>query len=188
MAQAKTLTDKEIKRVLAIIQMGSYPERNKVAFLLSLYGALRVNEIAKLTVGDIYTHDGVVKGHVDFDASKMKQKRPHTIFLNQKMVKELERYRAHVSVDTSAAPLICSQKGGAFSPNTLCQLFTRIYRDAGLDYCTSHSGRRTAITKLANSGVSVRVIQSIAGHANLSTTQRYIDVNDELIKSAVELL
>ena len=44
---------------------------------------------------------------------------------------------------------------------------------------TSHSGRRTFITKLATSGVSVRVIAEAVGHSSIATTQRYIDVNDE---------
>jgi len=44
------------------------------------------------------------------------------------------------------------------------------------------------ITKLAASGVSVRVIAEIVGHANIDTTQRYIDVNDEMMSNAVELV
>jgi integrase/recombinase XerD len=50
-----------------------------------------------------------------------------------------------------------------------------------------HSGRRTFITKLAGNGVSVRVLAELAGHASISTTQRYIDVNYEQMRSAVEL-
>ena len=51
-----------------------------------------------------------------------------------------------------------------------------------------YSGRRGMITKLAASGVSVRVIAEIVGHANIDTTQRYIDVNDEMMSNAVELV
>ncbi|MEF2554457.1 tyrosine-type recombinase/integrase [Aurantimonas sp. A2-1-M11] len=53
---------------------------------------------------------------------------------------------------------------------------------------TSHSGRRWFITRLAHSGVSAKVIMTLAGHKNLGTTQRYIDVNDEMMRAAVELL
>ena len=44
------------------------------------------------------------------------------------------------------------------------------------------------ITKLAAIGVSVCVIAEIVGHANIGTTQRYIDVNDEMMSNAVELV
>jgi len=40
---------------------------------------------------------------------------------------------------------------------------------------------------LANQGVSVRVIQTLAGHQSMQTTQRYIDVNDEMLTKAVEI-
>ena len=83
--------------------------------------------------------------------------------------------------------LFQSQKGAAFSANTLCQLLLRIYDAAGFGDATSHSGRRTLITSLAAKGVSVRVLQEIAGHSSLTVTQRYIDVNDEQMRRAVEL-
>jgi len=53
---------------------------------------------------------------------------------------------------------------------------------------TSHSGRRTFITRLANKGVGVRLLASLAGHRSITTTQRYIDVNDDMARAAVELI
>jgi integrase/recombinase XerD len=73
----------------------------------------------------------------------------------------------------AADSLLVTQKRTAFSPNTLCQLMNRLYRVAGLDGATSHSGRRWFITKLANSGVGTKVIMTLAGHKHMTTTQRY---------------
>jgi site-specific recombinase XerD len=75
-----------------------------------------------------------------------------------------------------------------FTSNSLGQEFISIYKRSGIDAATSHSGRRTFITNLANKGVSARVLMALAGHRNLSTTQRYIDVNDDLKRVAVNLL
>ena len=72
----------------------------------------------------------------------------------------------------SSAPLFRTQKNGAFSANTLCQLFGELYRKAGIEGATSHSGRRGFIAKLAHSGISSKVIMELAGHKHLSTTQR----------------
>jgi integrase/recombinase XerD len=63
-----------------------------------------------------------------------------------------------------------------------------LYEQAGLDGATSHSGRRWFITKLAHSGISAKVIMQLAGHKHLTTTQRYIEVNDDLMRAAVEVL
>jgi integrase/recombinase XerD len=63
-----------------------------------------------------------------------------------------------------------------------------MYKCAGITGASSHSGRRTFITNLADKGVGVRVLMSLARHANISTTQAYIDVNEAMQRRAVELL
>ncbi|MFD1508203.1 tyrosine-type recombinase/integrase, partial [Lacimonas salitolerans] len=81
-----------------------------------------------------------------------------------------------------------SRRDRHFSANTMCQLFLDIYKAVGLKDASSHSGRRTYITRLANKGVGVRLLAELAGHSHISTTQRYIDVNAEQLSAAVELL
>lgn len=85
-------------------------------------------------------------------------------------------------------PLFESQKGGHFSANTMCQLFLDIHKAVGFKDASSHSGRRTYITRLANKGVGVRLLAELARHSHISITQRYIDVNSEQLSAAVELL
>ena len=67
-------------------------------------------------------------------------------------------------------------------------LFKRIYKLAGIDGVSSHSGRRQFVTNLADKGINARVVQALARHKHLSTTQRYIDINDNKLRAAVELL
>jgi integrase/recombinase XerD len=63
-----------------------------------------------------------------------------------------------------------------------------LYRAAGISGASSHSGRRTFITNLASKGISVRVLASLAGHRSIAVTQKYIDVNDDMKRKAVELV
>jgi integrase/recombinase XerD len=70
----------------------------------------------------------------------------------------------------------------------MCQLFLEIYRACGLKDASSHSGRRTFITRMAAQGVGVRVLAALAGHSSIQITQRYIDVNSDQLAAAVELL
>ncbi len=67
-------------------------------------------------------------------------------------------------------------------------LFNRIYKMAGIDGASSHSGRRQFVTQLADRGINARLVQVLARHKHLSTTQRYIDVNENALRNAVELL
>jgi integrase/recombinase XerD len=59
---------------------------------------------------------------------------------------------------------------------------------AGIDGASSHSGRRQFVTNLADKGINARVVQALARHKHLSTTQRYIDINDNKLRAAVELI
>ena len=67
-------------------------------------------------------------------------------------------------------------------------LFNRIYKMAGIDGASSHSGRRQFVTQLADRGINARLVQVLARHKHLSTTLRYIDVNENALRNAVELL
>ena len=64
------------------------------------------------------------------------------------------------------------------------------YQVLGFQGCSSHSGRRTFITNAAKQistvGGSLRDIQALAGHASLSTTQRYIEADVEAQLSTPE--
>ena len=75
-----------------------------------------------------------------------------------------------------------------FSANSLTQIVNGLYRKAGLQGCSSHSGRRGFLTNLAEKGVSVRVMMALAGHKNMATTQRYIDLRPGVLRQAVELV
>ena len=67
-------------------------------------------------------------------------------------------------------------------------LFNRIYKMAGIDGASSHSGRRQFVTQLADRGINARLVQVLAKHKHFSIAQRYIDVNENALRNAVELL
>lgn len=190
MKQARVLTEQEQRRLLAVIADTRYASRNRIAFLLSYMGGLRVGEIALLKVSDVLDCEGRVREQVRLSAKITKGGHARTVFVNDRLRKEIERYAAGLSDKQRQLerPLLVTQKGKAFTANVLCQLMRSIYKQAGFDGASSHSGRRWFITKLAHSGVSAKVIMTLAGHKHLGTTQRYIDVNDDMMRQAVSML
>jgi integrase/recombinase XerD len=158
------------------------------SILVSFYAGLRAKEIAALTVGNIFDEDGAVRTQFILSAQQSKGGQTRTVYLNQRLRKALREYGDYIRLADPQRPLFASQKGGHFSANTMCQLFLDIYKAIGLKDASSHSGRRTYITRLANKGVGVRLLAALAGHSHISTTQRYIDVNSEQLSEAVELL
>ena len=189
MKQAKVLTDKELKKVIDYIDaFDKHSHRNKVIVLLTHYCGMRVNEVASLLVSDVVNDEGEVNDVIHLTANQTKGSDSRRVFVSKKAKTAIKRYlQSDLSV-IQRVYLFNTQKSKRFNTNALTQLVKRLYEQVGIVGATSHSGRRTFITKLATSGVSVRVIAEAVGHSSIATTQRYIDVNDELIGNAVELV
>lgn len=188
MAQAKTLTNSEIEQVLAYLETRKYPERNRAMFYMSLWAAMRVGEIAALTMGDVVNADGTIKEEIRLSARQTKGGQPRTVFISKKLQVELVKYLATRFIRNPDAPFFHTSGRLGFNANTMTQHFFWMYRNAGVAGASSHSGRRSMITSLANKGVGVRTLAAIAGHKSIAVTQKYIDVNPSMIRNAVELV
>jgi integrase/recombinase XerD len=108
--------------------------------------------------------------------------------LNAQVQRELAVYGRARETTAGSRPLFSSKAGTAFSPNSLVQVFARIYRGSGIDQATSHAGRHFFLTSLAEKGVSVHVLAALAGHRNISTTMVYLHANATVLRAAVELV
>ena len=186
--QAKTLTSVDVKRILDFIALKKHSARNRCMFLVTLYAGLRVGEVASLRYMDVLGVDDEVRDEIRLDASVTKSNEARTVFINAKLRKELASYVKAMPYKNLADRLFYTQKNEGFTANTLTQFFHYLYRAVGIAGASSHSMRRTFITTLANKGISVRLLASLAGHRNISTTQCYIDVNDDMKRRAVELV
>ena len=188
MAQAKTLTQAEIDQVLRYASTRQYPERNRALILSSFYLGLRVAEISLLKLGDVVNEDGTIKNEIRLAGSQTKGNIGRVVFVNDKLRTEIASYLHFYKVKDRTQPLFYTEKRNGFTANTLTQWFFWLYKKSGVSSASSHSGRRTFITNLANKGVSVRVLASLAGHKPINTTQIYIETNDEIKRNAVELI
>ncbi|PCI02585.1 MAG: integrase [Hyphomicrobiales bacterium] len=189
MKQAKVLSSNELRRVLVMCAAGRHGQRNRIALLLSHYAGLRVGEIASLHWSDLLESTGACRREFHLQARNTKANETRAVHLNDLVWRELERYRVSCNPTVEkSTPVIPSQKGNAFSANSLCQLFSKLYTEAGISGASSHSGRRWFITTLAHNGISPKVIMELAGHQNLTTTQRYIEVNEKMKQEAVSQL
>ena len=189
MKQAKVLTDTELKKVIAYIDaFDRHAERNKAIILLTHYCGMRVSEVASLLVSDVVSVDNNINDVIYLKANQTKGSKSRRVFVSKKAKTALKRYlQSDLSV-IQRVYLFNTQKSKRFNTNALTTLIKRLYERVGIVGASSHSGRRTFITKLATSGVNVRVIAEAVGHSNISITNRYIEINDDLIGNAVELV
>jgi integrase len=77
-------------------------------------------------------------------------------------------------------------------PLSIVVWFNRAFKNIGLRGCSSHSGRRTFVTRAARivhkAGGSLRDVQLLAGHRSIQTTQRYIDGDSDAQRKLVSMI
>ncbi len=190
MATAKSLTPTELQQVLAYIAENSFAQRNRLMLMCTVAAGMRVSEVAGLLIGDVRNANGTIRSEVFLSADRVKHNHARTVYINTRLQQELGEYVAERKWHDNQQPLFSTNRGirCAFSANTLTQHFHYLYKRAGVTGASSHSGRKTFLTSLASQGISVFVLASLAGHKSITTTQKYVTVNADLNRRAVELV
>jgi integrase/recombinase XerD len=189
MAQAKTLTKDEVTHVLDYINTRRFPQRNRAMMLLTHLAGLRIGEVACLRWSDVITAEGKIKDEIRLLPDMTKGRHPRTVFINLRLREELQTYADSAKCVDRSYPFFPSQKSvrTGFSANSLAQAFALLYEGAGVEGASSHSGRRTFLTSLANKGTAIHLLKTLAGHRSISTTAAYLYSSPSQLKAAVEL-
>ena len=145
MAQAKTLTKVELKRLFDVTRSCSrYAERDVTMLQLTHYCGMRVGEVAALRITDVVDDNYKVRAEIVLAAAITKSKRARRIFVPRQMHRQLQRYINTLSPTLIPTTyLFGTQKQSHFTANTAAQHLQRLYAQAAITDATSHSGRRT---------------------------------------------
>lgn len=190
--KAPVLTQSQFRQVLATARVHGQGNRNVALLYFSAALGLRAKEMSQLLVRDVLTADGKIKDEVLLTRATTKGGKQRLIYLTNKDVRKAlvtyvdERRASEVRSLQPASALFMSRKGGGFSPNTMQMLFKRMYRAAGLDQASSHSGRRTFATSLIERGVDIKAVSTLMGHATVAMTARYVDDNPIRLRRVCE--
>lgn len=187
--QAKVLSDTQVKMVLKYLESCNRNGlRNQVMFLLSLHG-LRAKEIAELQISMVLNADGDIAEVISLEDKASKGKSGRVIPINKILRSYLSEYVGK-RISDLAGYVVQTERSEKFSPNAVAVFFKRLYKKLGLVGCSSHTGRRTFITNCARRtslvGGSLKDVMMLVGHANLGTTQRYVDANAEAQRALVD--
>ncbi|MBU4502847.1 MAG: tyrosine-type recombinase/integrase [Nanoarchaeota archaeon] len=164
------LIKEEIKKL--IDSAGSYKSRVMIQFLYS--SGLRLSELVKLKLKDLEITEKI--GWV----RKGKGNKDRLFLLSDTIIKELEKYT--LTLDPDEKYLFPGWKGH-ISPRNVQKVVDNAARRACLTKKVHpHMLRHCFATHLLESGVDIRKIQELLGHANLQTTQIYTSVSKEELK------
>jgi integrase len=187
--QAKILSDQQTRSLLVFASATRNPRRNHLILLLSLKAGLRAGEIAKLTWDMVVGPGGEIGLVIELRDCAAKKKSGRLIPIHPSLRSALAAWR---KVSPGTGPVIRSERGGPMTPVSIVNWFAIAYRAVGLEGCSSHSGRRTFITRAARlvhkAGGSLRDVQLLAGHRSIQTTQRYIDGDSDAQRKLVAMI
>jgi len=154
-------------------------DKRDTAVLLLLYGAgLRIGEALGLTKAMV---DSLLKSGLDTLAITGKGRKTRIVPLLPQTLEALAAYRdacPHLAALGANHAFFLGARGGPLDPAIVQKRVREIRSQLGLpESVTPHALRHSFATHLLGAGGDLRTIQELLGHASLSTTQRYTDVD-----------
>lgn len=187
--QAKVLSRRQLVAALNEVRHSRHPDRDRVIILLSAKAGLRAGEIAKLTWPMLLTATHEISHTIELQDRAAKKRSGRSIPIHPDLRWALVKL---ARVSSMVGHVIKSERGPAMTPNSVVNWFNALYRRLGFEGCSSHSGRRTFITRaarlVARTKGSLRDVQKLAGHRSISQTQAYIDADASAQRRLVSLI
>jgi integrase/recombinase XerD len=188
---AKVLGAADVRRLLSHVQHQRNAARNRVMIMLSFKAGLRACEIAGLDWSMVLRPDGKLSPELAVAKAIAKNRSGRRIPMNFELKKALAALHRDQGCPKVGA-VIMSERGTHMTARSVVNWFGQLYSEVSLPGCSSHSGRRTFITRsarlLAKAGGSLRDVQELAGHRSLTTTERYIEGDRDAQRKLMRLI
>ena len=154
------------------------PQRDAAAMELFYSSGLRLAELVGLDVGSVdhFSENVRVLG---------KGRKERMVPVGAPALDAIQKYRQAANVH--AGPLFINKSRKRISTRSVWLLLKRYLRHTSIPVSLSpHKLRHSFATHLLDAGADLRSVQSLLGHASLSTTQIYTHVSVERLKRAYE--
>ncbi|YAF99537.1 MAG: tyrosine-type recombinase/integrase (plasmid) [Nodularia sp. CChRGM 3473] len=181
--KAKVLSHEEIQ---LLFSDGLKTTRDRTIFATALFTAARINEVVTLLSADIYNVKGHVRSHLTIRKANTKGK------LATRSIPIIEDLRSLLIDYQPEAGELYLFPGRYGRRHITSDSADRVLRKAcakvGIEGASTHSFRRTALTQMNDSQISLMVIAKVSGHHSLGELQEYLEVRDTQVLGAVSSL
>lgn len=175
------LTEKEENKLLRVFNRKYRSgQRNRTMVLLGLRTGMRISEMVDLRWSDIEQETGRVhikhgKGDVD-----------RILWIRPEVMNELYRTAKMFGHSTTTGRVFTTRDGDELDTGYLRRTIAKYAKKAGITKRVHfHLLRHTYLTRLYSRTKDIRVVQTVAGHADISTTQIYTHVSGEDVREAM---
>lgn len=185
--QAAIISDGDYSKIRKQIKSKKY----KLFLDLAWFTGERWGALVQLKVADVYNLDGTVRTHITFKANTRKASpdgKRHTrqVIMHSLLVETLHAYKPD-----NNEWLFPNRTGeNHITVRWADKILRAAVERAGLEAkgISTHSTRRSFITKLHRNGTDLYTIKKITGHKDLKSLERYVDIDSDRIKGAIEAL
>ncbi|MAS98831.1 MAG: site-specific tyrosine recombinase XerD [Kiritimatiellaceae bacterium] len=176
-----TLSPDEVQQLLEINNSAKkHQQRNRTLLELLYATGLRVTEIAGLKVGDLQLEESTLRAHGKGNKERVVPVAHTTVEIIQNY---LLQDRHHYCESELEAHVFLSQQGRPLTRQRIWQIIKEQARSVGITKKISpHTLRHSFATHLLENGASLRVIQEMLGHADITTTQIYTHVDQKRLQ------
>lgn len=177
------LTEQEYKRLLRTVKKNAtkyFKARDTAIITLFLGMGLRLSELVELNIGDVNFDDGSIK-------VTRKGNNERILPANDEVMITLQRYLKTRKDTTAQQPLFLSKRNQRIGNGSVWHLVKKYMRQAQIekDKLSPHTLRHTFATTLLKQGENILTIKELLSHHNLRTTERYLHINGDDLKTAV---
>lgn len=178
------LTTEDVDRIIAAIDCSTVKGLRDSAMLEVLYSCgLRVSELTALRLGDLFFGEGYIRVVGKGDKQRIV---PISDAARDKIEMYLDERRG---VRTSDDVLFLNNRGGRLTRVMVFTVIRQAAERAGVEKRISpHTFRHSFATHLLSGGASIRQVQEMLGHENISTTEIYTHLDDERLRTTIERL
>lgn len=174
------LSKEEVTRLLDITVTDAYSARNKAMLELMYATGLRVSELVSIKKQDINFTDALIK-----TMGKGSKERiiPIGDYALDALKVYLDGYRDELIKKRNTDALFLNNHGMPITRQGFFKILKKLAKEKNITTPFSpHTLRHSFATHLLDCGADLRSIQELLGHSDISTTQIYTHVSNELLK------
>ncbi len=173
------LDPSEIKLIIERIELKTVLDFRDATVIELMYGSgLRISEITNININDIEKEAGLIKVTGKGQKQRLVPLGGYAVEAIDKLLFELEKTKPNRSHNF----LICNKLGQPLSRIGLWKAIKKRVINAGITKkVTPHTFRHSFATHLLEGGADLRTVQEMLGHADISTTQIYTNLDRNYI-------
>lgn len=176
----KVLSEEEVNKLLDINLNNDFDYRNKAMLELMYSSGLRVSELINLTVNDVDLKNSLVR---IFGKGSKERIVPLNDYATETLNNYILYYRPKLFKQKENNYLFLNNHGNQMTRQGFFKTLKKIAKEKGIkSELSPHTLRHSFATHLLKYGADLRSIQELLGHSDISTTQIYTHITNEMLE------